>query len=453
MDTGGTIDQLTERERQVFLMVVDGLANSAIADRLTISRRTVETHIRTVLRKMGVTRRSELISTYLREQNEQPARGGKIWLKETPRIHRWSKNLQRLLDSGENDAALQLIARLVEVEQSWELVLDILKVGEIIGRPTEALRYAAAAEDVLDGQPMSADIEQAIRFYRARIFYHIGLYRYALDLYRQNIPDGEYGLGSHYQRMSRQGIAHLYFRVEDFTEAETHMGHLYDGLSNVLDPDWRFVADVLQYRGTLAMTGLVSDLPFSAASKNPLDVSAANHFGAEALSISDAADHREGISWAHSVLAFAAEGSGNLRRADQEYRAALQSLDNPRVRATSKVQLLLYRAGFERRRRRYMDAEDLLAQAAGLVPADPSLLLRARVLEQQAELQRRRTGDDRAGDDFFDEAMRLYGRGPELILFSEWPFVRRLRRTCQHTGMSFGSYFQIAGTLSMPMHE
>ena len=57
MNTGGTIDQLTERERQVFLMVVDGLTNSAIADRLQISRRTVETHIRTVLRKMGVTRR------------------------------------------------------------------------------------------------------------------------------------------------------------------------------------------------------------------------------------------------------------------------------------------------------------------------------------------------------------------------------------------------------------
>ena len=85
--TGGTIDQLTERERQVFLMVVDGLTNSVIADRLQISRRTVETHIRTVLRKMGVTRRSELISTYLREQNEQPSRRGKMWLKETPRTH------------------------------------------------------------------------------------------------------------------------------------------------------------------------------------------------------------------------------------------------------------------------------------------------------------------------------------------------------------------------------
>ena len=195
MNTGGTIDQLTERERQVFLMVVDGLTNSAIADRLQISRRTVETHIRTVLRKMGVTRRSELISTYLREQNEQPSHRGKMWLKETPRTHPWSDQLQRLVDRGDNDAAFQLITGLVEVEHSWELVLDILRVGEILGRPTEALRYAAVVEDALDGQPVSFGVERAIWFYRGRILYHLGLYRYAMDFYRRNIPDGESGLG------------------------------------------------------------------------------------------------------------------------------------------------------------------------------------------------------------------------------------------------------------------
>src|SRR4029079_1560946 len=114
MNGGGTIDQLTERERQVFLMVVDGLTNSTIADRLQISRRTVETHIRTVLRKMGVSRRSELISTYLREQNEQPSRRGKMWLKETPRTHPWSDQLQRLVDPGDKDAALGPLTGLLQ---------------------------------------------------------------------------------------------------------------------------------------------------------------------------------------------------------------------------------------------------------------------------------------------------------------------------------------------------
>ncbi|HST64923.1 MAG TPA: helix-turn-helix transcriptional regulator [Mycobacteriales bacterium] len=448
MDTGGTIDQLTERERQVFLMVVDGLANSAIAERLSISVRTVETHIRTVLRKMGVTRRGELISTYLREQNEQPARRGKMWLKETPRIHRYSDELQRMLDRGENDAAFQLVTRLVEVEPVWELVIDVLKIGEILGRPTDALRYAAAAEDALDGQPMSADVERAMWFYRARVLKDFGLYRYAIDFYRRNIPDdGKFSLGSHYQRQSRQGIAHIWFRVEDYGQAEAEIDRLYDELSDVLDPDLGFVADVLQYRGTLAMIGLVADLPFSAAREKPLDVSAADHYGAETLSISESTGTKEGIAWGHTVLAFAAEGREEFRRAEREYSAALRCFDDPRVRLTSKVQILLYKAGFERRRQSFLDAEDLVAEAATLVPADPSLLLRARLLEQQAELQRRRTGDDRAGAAYLDEAMRLYAHEPGLILFSDWPIVRRLRRTCQQVGLTFGSYFQLANAV------
>ena len=125
MNTGGTIDQLTERERQVFLMVVDGLTNSAIADRLQISRRTVETHIRTVLRKMGVTRRSELISTYLREQNEQPSRRGKMWLKETPRTHPWSDQLQRLIDRGIGRGDVVLAA----AAHALGLLEDLLAAG------------------------------------------------------------------------------------------------------------------------------------------------------------------------------------------------------------------------------------------------------------------------------------------------------------------------------------
>lgn len=446
---GGTIDQLTERERQVFLMVVDGLTNAVIADRLQISRRTVETHIRTVLRKMGVSRRSELISTYLREQNEQPARRGKMWLKETPRTHAWSRELQRLLESGDNDAAFQLIVRLVKVEHSWELVLELLQVGEILGRPTEALRHAAAAEDALDGQPISTEVERAIWFYRGRNLYQIGLFQYAMDFYRRNIPNGEVGLGDHYQRLSRKGIAYLLFRVEDFRQSETEIAWLYEELSTVLGPDLDFVADVLQYRGTLNMISLVHDLPFTSASGMPLDVNAAIHFGTEALSISDAAENKEGTSWGHMVLAFAAEGMKDDRRAEREYVAALRCLSDPKVRASSKVQMLVYHAGFERRRGNYSIAENSLDEAARWVPADPSLLLRPRLLEQQAELQRTRKADDRAGRDYLDEAMHLYAREPGLILFSDWPIVPRLRRTCRWTGLDFGSYFSLAGASLM----
>ncbi len=441
MDTGGTIDQLTERERQVFLMVVDGLTNSAIADRLQISRRTVETHIRTVLRKMGVTRRSELISTYLREQSSR----GKMWLKETPRKHPWSIQLQRLVDRGDNDAAFQLITRLVGVEHSWELVLDILRVGEMLSRPSEALRYAEVAEDALDGEPMSLGVERAIWFYRGRNLYHLGLYRYAMDFYRHNIPDGEHGLGDHYQRSSRQALAHLLFRVEDFHRAEAELVRLYDELSAVLHPDLRFVADVLQYRATLGVIRLVHDLPYSQAGEIPLDVNATEHFGAEALSISEAAGDREGISWAHTVMAFTAEARREDGRAEREYTFARQCLPDPRIRNSSKVQMLIYQAGFERRRENYAAAEGALAEAMTWVPSDPSVLLRARVLEQLAELERIRKHDEGAGRAYLDAAMRLYAHERGLILFSDWPIVLRLRRTCRRSGLDFGSYFELPG--------
>ena len=444
MNTGGTIDQLTERERQVFLMVVDGLTNSAIADRLQISRRTVETHIRTV-REDGChpAVRAHLHLSTGAERTTLPPR------QDVAQGDAADASLVRPAATAgrprRHDAAFQLITGLVEVEHSWELVLDILRVGEILGRPTEALRYAAVVEDALDGQPVSFGVERAIWFYRGRILYHLGLYRYAMDFYRRNIPDGESGLGDPYQRSSRQALAHLFFRVEAFRRAETELGRLYDELTEVLDPDLRFVADVLQYRATLSSICLVHDLPFSEASGMPLDVNATEHFGAEALSISEAADDREGVSWAHTALAFAAEARQNCRRADQEYVAARQCLSDPKTRSSSKVHMLLYQAGFERRRGNYPEAEDALAEAMTWVPADPSLLLRPRVLEQFAELERVRTRDDRAGRDYLDDAMRLYAHERELILFSDWPIVLRLRRTCRNTGLDFGSYFQLSG--------
>jgi len=51
---------LTERESEIKALAVAGLTNEQIADRLAISRRTVEAHMRTVLRKVGVRRRSQL---------------------------------------------------------------------------------------------------------------------------------------------------------------------------------------------------------------------------------------------------------------------------------------------------------------------------------------------------------------------------------------------------------
>ncbi len=52
-------DQLSEREREVLLMVADGLANKQIARALAISEKTVKAHLTSVFRRIGVTDRTQ----------------------------------------------------------------------------------------------------------------------------------------------------------------------------------------------------------------------------------------------------------------------------------------------------------------------------------------------------------------------------------------------------------
>ncbi len=54
------LDDLTEREREVMTLVVQGLPNKLIADQLSISVRTVEVHRARVFEKMGVKSAVEL---------------------------------------------------------------------------------------------------------------------------------------------------------------------------------------------------------------------------------------------------------------------------------------------------------------------------------------------------------------------------------------------------------
>lgn len=53
---------LTDREREVLDLVARGLTNSAIAERLVVSEKTVRNHVSNVFAKLQVTRRSEAVA-------------------------------------------------------------------------------------------------------------------------------------------------------------------------------------------------------------------------------------------------------------------------------------------------------------------------------------------------------------------------------------------------------
>lgn len=64
---GSTPERLQRREIEVLRLGASGLSNKEIAGRLVISERTVQTHFRNILRKLGVSSRTEAVLRALRE--------------------------------------------------------------------------------------------------------------------------------------------------------------------------------------------------------------------------------------------------------------------------------------------------------------------------------------------------------------------------------------------------
>jgi NarL family two-component system response regulator LiaR len=59
---------LTRREREVLALLVKGLNNPEIADRMCVSRATVKVHVSNVLSKLGVSNRAEAISVAIQNK-------------------------------------------------------------------------------------------------------------------------------------------------------------------------------------------------------------------------------------------------------------------------------------------------------------------------------------------------------------------------------------------------
>jgi two-component system, NarL family, response regulator LiaR len=59
---------LTEREREVLKLMVEGLNNPQIAGRLSVSPSTIKSHVSNILSKLGVASRTEAVTLALRNK-------------------------------------------------------------------------------------------------------------------------------------------------------------------------------------------------------------------------------------------------------------------------------------------------------------------------------------------------------------------------------------------------
>lgn len=72
----GALAELSDREREVLELMAEGLTNAGIAERLIVSERTVETHVRNVLTKLNIPdsqnghRRVLAVITYVSEMQK-----------------------------------------------------------------------------------------------------------------------------------------------------------------------------------------------------------------------------------------------------------------------------------------------------------------------------------------------------------------------------------------------
>jgi DNA-binding CsgD family transcriptional regulator len=72
-----TIESLSRRETQIFLLAAEGLSNKAIADRASIEESTVKTHLNSISAKLGLTSRTQLIAYAYRAGILQPTPAGR----------------------------------------------------------------------------------------------------------------------------------------------------------------------------------------------------------------------------------------------------------------------------------------------------------------------------------------------------------------------------------------
>jgi DNA-binding NarL/FixJ family response regulator len=74
-ETAALENNLTPREFEILCLLVDGLDNAAIAEHLTVTKRTIQNHVSTIYSKLGVTSRAEAMLYALRRGRAQVLSG------------------------------------------------------------------------------------------------------------------------------------------------------------------------------------------------------------------------------------------------------------------------------------------------------------------------------------------------------------------------------------------
>jgi DNA-binding CsgD family transcriptional regulator len=72
MNDPGSWSSLTKAELKVVALVTEGLTNPEIAERLTVSPWTIQTHLKRIFKKLGVRGRAELAARAARRGAEGP---------------------------------------------------------------------------------------------------------------------------------------------------------------------------------------------------------------------------------------------------------------------------------------------------------------------------------------------------------------------------------------------